>query len=134
MTASVTYSEVEELISREFKIRLDLTMIDDRTLGVSYNPGILMPTVKVNIRVEAIQNDSIILSYNCQPAVALIVKGALALLGEKIPHHIIRINTDNKHAVINLGNIRQLESALKYMSLRDIYVETHKFNIDLHVK
>lgn len=134
MIASVTYSEVEELVSREFKIRLDLAMIDDRTLGVSYNPGFLIPTVKVDARVEAIQNDSIILSYSCQPAVALIVKGALALLGEKIPHHIIQINTDNKHAIINLGNVKQLESALKYMSLRNIYIESHRINAELHIK
>lgn len=134
MTASITYSEAQDLISREFNIRPDLAMADDRTLCVSYNPGLLIPTVKVNVRIEAIKNDSIILSYNCQPAVALIVKGALALLGEKIPHHIIQINTDNKHAVINLRNVKQLESALKYMSLNDIYIEAHRINVDLHVK
>ncbi len=134
MTATITYSEAQDLISREFNIRPDFTMTDNRTLCVSCNPGLLIPTVKVNVRIEAIQNDSIILSYNCQPAVALIVKGALALLGEKIPHHIIQINTDNKHAVINLRNVKQLESALKYMSLNDIYLEANRINVDLHVK
>lgn len=134
MTATITYSEAQDLISREFNIRPDFAMIDDRTLCVSYNPGLLIPMVEVKVRIEAIQNDSIILSYNCKPAVAFIVKGALAMLGEKIPHHIIRINTDNKHAVINLQNIEQLESTLKYMSLLDICVEPHKINLDLHIK
>lgn len=134
MTASITYSEVQGLISKTFKIRPDMSMINERTICVAYKPGFLIPTVKVDICVEAIQNESILLSYHCQSALALMVKGVISLLREKIPAQMIDIDTDKRSIVVHLNEIEQIRSVLSYMSLENIYIDNCNVYIDLQLK
>lgn len=78
MNASLTYHEAQEFILKQFNIKLELSMVDGRTIRVSYDPGLFLPTVKVDIHIEAIQENTIILTYRCIPAVALLVQGTVS--------------------------------------------------------
>ncbi|MBQ3250278.1 MAG: hypothetical protein IJB05_03940 [Bacteroidales bacterium] len=134
MNVAITYHEAQELISRQFNLKLGLSMADGRTMSVEYNPGLLLPTVRVDIHIEAIQGNTLILTYKCIPAVALLVQGAVKLLGDKVPAEIMKIDTSTRSIQMFLDGVEQLKEAFKYVKLQDVYLETDKIYVDLLLK
>lgn len=134
MNASVTYHEAQEFILKQFNIKPELSMVDGRTICVSYDPGLFLPTVKVDIHIEAIQENTIILTYRCIPAVALLVQGAVKLLGDRVPADIMKIDTQTRSVQVLVDRVEQLKEAFKYVKIQDIYFESDKINADFLIK
>jgi len=134
MNASVTYHEAQEFILKQFNIKPELSMVDGRTICVTYNPGLLLPTVRVDVHIEAIQENTIILTYRCIPAVALLVQGAVKLLGDRVPSKILEIDTQTRSILVFADGVEQLKEALKYVKIQDVYFSSDKINADLHLK
>ena len=109
-------------------------MVDGRTICVSYDPGLLLPTVKVDIHIEAIKENTIILTYRCIPAVALLVQGAVKLLGDRVPADIMNIDTQTRSILVYVDGVEQLKEALKYVKVQDVYFTSDKINADLLLK
>ena len=134
MNVAITYNEAQELLFKQFNLKLGLSMVDGRTLCVEYNPGLLLPTVRVDIHIEAIQGNALILTYKCIPAVALLVQGAVRLLGDKVPAKVMKVDPNTRSVQVFLDGVEQLEEALKYVKLLDICLEPDKINADLLLK
>ncbi len=130
MNIAISYEEISGFIAREFKIKPQLTAVDDKTVEISYKPNILMPTISVKIHIEAICSDVICLSYDCSNAAALIIAGSAAYLEEKIPDGI-EINTADKRIRIYPQRFKQIENVLKYIALSQITLEPDAANIKL---
>ena len=109
-------------------------MVDGRTICVTYNPGLLLPTVRVDVHIEAIQENTIILTYRCIPAVALLVQGAVKLLGDRVPSKILEIDTQTRCILVYVDGVELLKEALKYVKIQDIYFESDIINVDLLIK
>ena len=109
-------------------------MVDGRTICVSYDPGLLLPTVRVDIHIEAIQENIIILTYRCIPAVAILVQGAVKLLGDRPPADIMKIDTQTRSVQVLVDGVEQLKEVFKYVKIQDIYFESDKINVDLLIK
>ena len=134
MNAAVTFHEAQEFILKQFNIKPELSMVDGRTICMTYNPGLLLPTVNVDIHIEAIQENTIIFTYRCIPAVALMVQGAVKLLGDRVPAKILKIDTQTKSVQVFVDGVEQLKEALKYVKIQDVYFESDKINADLLIK
>ena len=134
MNASLTYHEAQEFILKQFNIKPELSMVDGRTICVAYDPGRLLPTVRVDIHIEAIQENTIILTYRCIPAVALLVQGAVKLLGDRVPSKILKIDTQTRSIQMFVDGVEQLKDALKYLKIQDVYFESDKIDVDLLIK
>ena len=134
MNASLTYHEAQEFILKQFNIKPELSMVDGRTICVSYDPGLFLPTVKVDVHIEAIQENTIILTYRCIPAVALLVQGAVKLLGDRAPSKILKIDTQTRSIQMFVDGVEQLKDALKYLKIQDVYFESDKIDVDLLIK
>ena len=134
MNASVTYHEAQEFILKQFNIKPELSMVDGRTICVAYDPGRLLPTVRVDIHIEAIQENTIILTYRCIPAVVLLVQGAVKLLGDRVPADIMKIDTQARSVQVLVDRVEQLKEAFKYVKIQDIYFESDKINADFLIK
>lgn len=134
MTASITYAEVQNFIFKHYNIRPELSMADNRAICLAYSPGSLFPTIKVDVRVESIQGNTILLTYSCAPALALMVQGALALMGDKIPVRILRIDTQTRTIHLFIDKIDQLKTALEYISLQDVSFDAERVNVELAMR
>ena len=134
MNVAVTFHEAQELILKRFNIRLELSMVGGRTICVAYNPSPFLPAIRVEIHIEAIQDNTIILTYNCIPALALMVQGAVKLLGDRVPANVMKIDTQTRSVQVFVDGVEQLKEALNYVKMQDVYFEGDKINADLLLK
>lgn len=130
MNAEITYKEISDFIEKEFKIRPKFTTVNEKTLDVSYKPGMFMPTISVKFHIKTMRNDIICLSYECGNAASLMIAGVVAYLQEKIPNGI-EVNTTDKRVNIYPQRFKQLEKALKYVALSNITFEENSANVTL---
>ena len=130
MNAVITYKEISDLIEKEYKIRPKFTTVDEKTLEVSYKPGVFMPAIAVKFRIEAMRKDVVCISYDCGTAASLMIAGAVAYLEEKIPSGI-EVNTTDKRINVYPLRFKQLEKALEYLALSNIVFEENSVNVAL---
>ena len=89
-----------------------------------------LPKVKATLRVEEINNGFIALSYYCNMAVPMLVGPVVNILSEKIPAGI-EIDADNKRVKIHLLQIEKLNSAMEFVTLRNVVFANDAVNIEL---
>jgi hypothetical protein len=130
MNAVITYKEISDFIEKEYKIRPKFTTVDEKTLEVSYKPGVFMPAIAVKFHIEAMRKDVVCISYDCGTAASLMIAGAVAYLEEKIPSGI-EVNTTDKRINVYPLRFKQLEKALEYLALSNIVFEENSVNVAL---
>ena len=130
MNAVITYKEISDFIEKKFKICPKFSAIDDKTVEVSYKPGVFMPTISVKFHIEAIHKDIVCLSYECGTPASLMIAGVAAYLEEKIPSGI-EVNTTDKRVNIYPQRFKQIEKALEYVTLSNITFEENSANVAL---
>ena len=133
MKAVISYTEISDFIEKEFRIRPRFAAIDENSFEVSYKPGIFMPAISVEFRVEAMCEDAVCLSYDCGTGASLIIAGVVAYLEEKIPSGI-EVNTEEKRINIYPRSFEQIDRVLEYVTFSDITFEDTSVNIGLSIK
>ena len=130
MNAVITYKEISDFIEKEFKIRPNFTTVDEKTLEVSYKPGVFMPTISVKFHIEAMRKDIVCLSYECGTPASLMIACVVAYLEEKIPSGI-EANTTGKRINIYPQRFKQIEKVMEYVALSNITFEENSVNVGL---
>lgn len=133
MNAIVTYEEISNLIERKFKVCPTITVIDEKTVQVSYKPGLFMPVIGVKFRIENLHNDTVYLSYDCGKAASLVIAGIVAYFDKKIPNGI-EVDAIAKRITIIPHNIDKLKQVLTYVSLKDVTFDYQSVNLTLSVE
>ena len=130
MNVVITYREISDYIEKEFKVRPKFTTVDERTLEVSYKPGVFMPTISVKFHIEAMRKDIVCMSYDCGTPASLMIAGVVAYLDEKIPSGI-EVNTTDKRVNIYPLRFKQIEKVLEYVVLSNITFEDNSAKVAL---
>lgn len=128
MNAVITFKEVSDFIEKEFKIRPKFTTINEKTVEVSYKPGVFMPAISVNVKIEAMRQDIVCMSYECGTAASLMIAGIVAYLEETIPSGI-EVSTTDKRVNIYPQRFKQAEKVLEYVALSNLTFEVNAINI-----
>ena len=132
MNAIITYKEISDFIEKKFKIRPTFTTVDEKTFEVSYKPGVFTPLIAIKFRVEAVSNDILFMSYECNTPASLMIAGAVAYLEEKIPSGI-EVNTTDKRVNIYLQRFKQMEKVLEYVALSEILLGDDSVSVALSI-
>ena len=107
MNAVITFKEVSDFIEKESKIRPRFTTINEKTVEVSYKPGVFMPAISVNVKIEAMRQDIVCMSYECGTAASLMIAGIVAYLEDRIPSGI-EVNATDKRINIYPQRFKQI--------------------------
>lgn len=119
MRATISYTEISDWAGKRYHIAPAFKRVDDKSLEVSFKPGLFVPTIRVTLKIEAVRKDVVCLSYDCSTAVSLLINGAVEHLQDKIPHGI-EVKPDDKRVNIYLDRIDKLKNALDYVAPTDI--------------
>lgn len=119
MNISISYSEILNFVEKKFKVRPLLQKKTASALTISYKPTALFPAMSVDIAVDGIDDDVVMLSYDCSKAISLVVSGVVTYLEEKMPA-AVDVDTAARTIKLNLGKIDKLKAVLEYMALTDI--------------
>ncbi|MCD7901809.1 MAG: hypothetical protein LUH22_18740 [Bacteroides sp.] len=103
--------------------------MDSQTLSLSYSPRRFLPAVRVEVKVESLNEESLILSYNGKAAMNMLIRGFIVYMNERIDKDIIRINLDKKLIQVRLRSIRGLEKTFEYLTPSTIFFDEEKVHV-----
>jgi len=129
MNAVIYYHEISNYIENKVKIRPNFICVDNKTLEISYKPGIL-PSIILNLHVESINKDVVCITYNCNTAASLMIAGVVKYLEEKIPSSV-EINPKDKCIQVNLNQINKADKILEHISNFDLSFEKEHLIVEL---
>lgn len=132
MDIIVSYNEISNFIGKKFKICPRVTTVNEKTLEVSYKPGVFMPTVSVKLHIDAMRKDIVCMSYDCGKPASLMIAGIVAYLEEKIPSSI-EVNTADKRINVYPLRFERLENVCEHVSLNNIAFQENSIKIELTV-
>lgn len=132
MNAIITFKEVSDFIEKESKIRPRFTTINEKTVEVSYKPGVFMPAISVNVKIEAMRQDIVCMSYECGTAASLMIAGIVAYLEDKIPSGI-EVNIADKRINVYLLRFEQLKNVCEHVSLTNIAFQEQSIKMELTI-
>ena len=135
MLTTITFNELKEIISNKTndKVNLDFCYVNYNTVKVSYKPMAFLPAVNVNVQIREVGNSWIILSYNANNAVDMIIKGLASYLENHIPKEIVNLDTSNQLVTIYPDKIEQLQKPLEMIDLQQLYFENGKVCVEIKV-
>ena len=136
MNILVSFNEIKDFIAEKTngKIDLDFSYVCENTLRVSYKPMLFLPAVNVNVQVRVSDNFRIVLSYDTNPAVDMIIKGLAAYLDSNIYKDIVVLDTVCHFVVIYLDKIEQLQKPLEMIELKQISFEKECVRAEIILK
>ena len=88
MDIQITYAEIAEYCVKKIKLSPSFTCHDERTLEIYYRPISFLPPISFKIRIEAVQDETVFLSYDCGNATSMVFNGVIAYLENTIPQEI----------------------------------------------
>ena len=136
MNISISFNEIKDFIAKKThqKINLDFSYVCENTLRVSYKPMLFLPAVNVNVQVRVSDNFRIVLSYDTNPAVDMIIKGVSNYLDNHIPKEIIELDASVQCVCINLDKIEQMQKPLEMMELKQISFDKGSVRAEIILK
>ena len=93
-----------------------------------------LPAVNVDVQVRVSDNYRIVLSYDTNPAVDMMIRGLASFLDSNIPKDIVVLDTAAHLAVIYLDKIEQLQKPLEMTELKQIYFEKENVRAEIILK
>lgn len=128
MIITITFNELKEIISNKTndKVNLDLHYVNYNTINVSYKPVAFLPAVNVNVQIREVGNSKIVLSYNANNAIDMIIKGLAAFLDSNIPKEIIELDTTDQIVTLYPTKVEQLQKPLEMIELQQLYFDDDK--------
>lgn len=119
MNIIFTYPELNAILAKAIKVKIELSRVDNKTVAISYSPGWMIPQVSINVHIDGIRRDIICLTYDCNAAISLIVMGAVEHLRSKLPRGI-EIDTNKKTINIFPQSLDKLASWTKHFTITNI--------------
>ena len=127
MELQITYNELLRFLGNHTNIdtsRLQIVRMSSRTLAISYDISVWVPTVTISVSVDKITEHHLYLSYDCSAAASMIISGVVSFLQSKIPAGV-KVDTTSKKVYLYLDVINGLEKVLQYVTPTDIQFETN---------
>ena len=136
MNITISFNEIKDFIAKKThqKINLDFSYVCENTLRVSYKPTLFLPAVNVNVQIRVTDSYRIVLSYDTNPAVDMMIKALSAYLDSNIYKDIVVLDTVCHFVVIYLDKIEQLQKPLEMTELKQIYFEEENVCAEIILK
>lgn len=133
MIITITFNELKEIISNKTndKVNLDLHYVNYNTIKVSYKPVAFLPAVNANVQIREVGNSKIVLSYNANNAIDMIIKGLAAFLDSNIPKEIIELDTTDQIVTLYPTKVEQLQKPLEMIELQQLYFDDDKVCVEV---
>lgn len=136
MELQITFSELLRFLGKHTNIdtsRLQIVRMSSRTLAISYDISVWVPTVTISVSVDEVTEHHLYLSYDCSAAASMIISGVVSFLQSKIPAGV-KVDTTSKKVYVYLDVINGLEKALQYVTPTDICFDAAAISVSAELK
>lgn len=133
MNVQLSYNEILGYVEEKFHVKPTLEVVDSKTLRMMYKMNRFVPTVSIDLHIDAVSKNSVALSYSCSNIVHGLINGVVGFIQERIPREQIELSTDNKKVLVHLDKVEQLKKVFDVVVPTDItfYSDSIVLNMDL---
>lgn len=121
MKASISYQELQRLITEQTHQPISFEFVDGKTVKVMYelNLGIMKKKIGVNLKVLDIVGSDLRVQYSTGFGMDGLVGMALNMAKDKIPAGLIEEQA-NQVLLVHLGNIDKIKPVFERIDVKDL--------------
>ncbi len=139
MKAALYYDEIIEFIQKKYRVRIDISTIDERTIEAGYKPARLLPKVTIKLQLKTISREHVSFLYDSNDSNYLIdnLENITSLLVCKIVRFLdalpngVKIDSENKIIDIYPLQIKEFQKVWEFTSLSKIKFSNDSVDIVL---
>ena len=123
MKASISYQELQKLITENVKQPISFEPVDDKTIKVWYelNLGIMKKKIGIDLQVLEIIDTDLRVKYSAGFGMDGVVGMALNLFKDKIPTGLLEEQPDHV-LLVHLGKVDKLKPVFERIDVKDIHM------------
>ncbi|MBO7616529.1 MAG: hypothetical protein J6T22_04925 [Bacteroidales bacterium] len=123
MKASISFPEIQNLITEKANQPISLSFVDPKTVRVTYplNLGFIKKDISANLIIKELIGSDLLLQLSTGFSADTMLTTVLSLLQNKIPEGLIEKRPDS-HLLLHLGQIEQMKSVFEKIDIHDLHV------------
>lgn len=131
MKASISFSEIENLLTEKTQQTMAFAFINDKTVKVSYplNLGFIKKDISANLIIKELTGSDLLLQLDAGFGSDTMLTTVLGLLKGKVPEGLIEKRPDS-HLLLHLGQIEQVQSVFEKVDVTDLHVLTEGLEVE----
>ena len=131
MKASISFPEIQNLITEKANQPISLSFVDPKTVRVTYplNLGFIKKDISANLIIKELIGSDLLLQLSTGFGADTMLTTVLSLLQNKIPEGLIEKRPDS-HLLLHLGQIEQVKSVFEKIDIHDLHVLTEGLEVE----
>jgi hypothetical protein len=130
MKASISYQELQRLITEQTHQPISFEFVDGKTVKVLYevNLGIMKRKIGINLKVLDIVGSDLRVQYSTGFGMDGLVGMALNMVKDKIPAGLLE-EQPNQVLMVHLGNLEKIKPVFDRIDVKDLNVLTEALEV-----
>ncbi|MBQ4399161.1 MAG: hypothetical protein II829_06200 [Bacteroidales bacterium] len=131
MKASISFPEIENLLTEKTQQAMSFAFVNDKTVKVSYplNLGFIKKDISANLIIKELMGSDLLLQLDAGFGSDTMLTTVLSLLKGKVPEGLIEKRPDS-HLLLHLGQIEQVQSVFEKVDVTDLHVLTEGLEVE----
>ena len=131
MKASISFSELQNLLVEKAKQPITLSFVDEKTFCVTYplNLGIITKDISANLIIKELVGTDLLLQLDAGIGSDTMLTTVLSLLKGKIPTGLLEKRPES-HLLLHLDKIEQLKNVFAKIEITDLHVLTEGLELE----
>lgn len=131
MKASISFPEIENLLTEKTQQAMSFAFFNDKTVKVSYplNLGFIKKDISANLIIKELKGSDLLLQLDAGFGSDTMLTTVLGLLKGKVPEGLIEKRPDS-HLLLHLGQIEQVQSVFEKVDVTDLHVLTEGLEVE----
>lgn len=131
MKASISFSELQNLITEKAKQPISLSFVDNKTVRVSYplNLGFIKKDISADLIIKELTGTDLLLQLSAGLGSDTLLTTVLGLLKGRIPEGLIEKRPES-HLILHIGEVEQMKSVVEKIDVKDLQVLTDGLEVE----
>jgi len=127
MRLEITLSEVQQFLSNQYQIDIDLKNIEEDKIEATYIDSVVLI-------MDEVKDNVVLLHYEVDGLATIVTKIAHFFLEKKLDNTFIEWDSKNEELKIDLNKITELNAFLKFVSISEIHFIKDAIVLEMYVR
>lgn len=131
MKASISFPELQNLITEKANQAISFSYVDPKTVRVTYplNLGFIKKDISANLIIKELKGSDLLLQLDAGFGSDTMLNTVLGLLKGKIPADLIEKQPDS-HLLLHLDQIEQVKAVFDKVDINDLHVLSEGLEVE----
>ena len=131
MKASISFPELQNIITEKANQPISLSFVDGKTVRVTYplNLGFIKKDISANLIIKELIGSDLLVQLSAGLGTDTILNTVLSLFKDRIPEGLLEKRSDS-HILLHLGQIEQVKPVFEKVDIHDIHVLSEGLEVE----